>query len=247
MTVSICMATYNGEKFVARQIETILPQLSASDEVIIVDDCSTDRTVETIKRFNDPRLALHANERSRREIYSFSKAIDLAKGGVIFLADQDDVWIDGRLALMERRLREANALLVTGNFDWMDEHERPLSMTSEGVRAEASQHHLQNIIDIFIGKTNYFGCAMAFRRELVSLITPIPDYVESHDLWIALAANLVRSNLHLDEKTLHKRRHDKNATRSNRGLFLKLKSRAIFAQSLIDLQRRRTRLNNHRI
>src|SRR4051812_45092837 len=101
MTISVCMATFNGEKYVARQLESIFGQLSSSDELVIVDDCSTDGTVETIKCFNDPRLILHINERNRREVYSFSRAIQLAKGGMIFMADQDDVWIDGRLAMME--------------------------------------------------------------------------------------------------------------------------------------------------
>jgi glycosyltransferase involved in cell wall biosynthesis len=239
-TISVCMATYNGEKYVVRQLETILAQLSARDEVVVVDDCSTDRTVGMIQGLNDPRLNVWPNERNRREVYSFGRAIELAKGDVIFLADQDDIWSPGRVALMENSLRDSGALLVTSNFEWMDEHEQPLLVSFDGVYAENSRRHLKNIADIFVGKTNYFGCAMAFRRELVPLITPIPAYVESHDLWIALAANFAGSNLHLDEKTLRKRRHADNTTStvSSRSFYLKLKARAIFVQSLIDIYRR---------
>jgi glycosyltransferase involved in cell wall biosynthesis len=246
MTISVCMATYNGEKYVARQLETIFGQLSSSDELVIVDDCSTDKTVEIIKCFQDPRLILHTNERNRREVYSFSRAIQLAKGGMIFMADQDDAWIDGRLAMMESRLRESDVFLLTSNFHLMNEHEQPLPMPFDGVRAEGSRNHFQKIADIFIGKTNYVGCAMAFRRELVPLITPIPDYVESHDVWIALAANLIGSHLHIDEKTLHKRQHSNNTTQFNRSLYPKLKARAIFTRSLIELQRRRRGLSRGR-
>ena len=246
MTISVCMATYNGEKYVARQLETILAELSPGDEVVIVDDCSTDGTVRVIQGLNDPRLKLWSNERNRREVYSFGRAIELAKGEVIFLADQDDIWPPGRVELMVQGLRKSGALLVTSNFDWVDENEQPVFIAFDGVHAEASRRHLQNIADIFIGKTNYFGCAMAFRRELVPLITPIPAYVESHDLWIALAANVAGSNLHLDDKTLHKRRHANNATTtvSTRSLYLKLRSRAIFVQSLIDIYRRRHKLGH---
>jgi hypothetical protein len=128
----------------------------------------------------------------------------------------------------------------------MDADERPLAVSFDGVSSENSARHLKNIIDIFIGKTNYFGCAMAFKRELVSLIVPIPSYVESHDLWIALAANQLGSNLHIDDKTQRKRRHDSNTTStvSSRALFLKLRSRLIFARSMIDLSTRIRQINS---
>jgi glycosyltransferase involved in cell wall biosynthesis len=238
MGITVCIATYNGEKYIARQLQSILDQLSAADEVIVVDDCSDDGTVEAIERLGDPRITVHSNDRNRREVYSFSRAISLARHRTIFLADQDDVWLPGRVALMKDAL--SNAALVTTNFDWMDQDERPIAVPFDGVLASDSSRHLKNIVDIFLGKTNYFGCAMAFRRELVPLVIPIPDYVESHDLWIALAANLVGSNVHLDAKTLHKRRHGNNATSttSSRGLWLKLRARAIFALNLLDLWKR---------
>jgi glycosyltransferase involved in cell wall biosynthesis len=243
MAVSVCMATYNGENYVIRQLQSILEQLSAGDEIIVVDDCSTDGTVATIKRLGDPRIAVHINDRNRREVYSFSRAISLARNETIFLSDQDDVWLPGRVALMNDALRDA--ALVTTNFEWMDQDERPLHVAFDGVRSEDSSRHLKNIADIFLGKTNYFGCAMAFRRELAPLIEPIPDYVESHDLWIALAANLIGSNIHLDAKTLRKRRHGSNATStvSSRNLAKKLMARVIFARSLLDLQTSRRKLD----
>jgi glycosyltransferase involved in cell wall biosynthesis len=240
MTVSVCMATYQGERYVERQLRSILEQLGASDEVVVVDDCSTDRTVELIENFNDPRVVVYRNPVNRREVYSFGRAIEIARGDIVFLADQDDVWLPGRVQLMINRLQESAAALITTNFEWMDACERPLDVAFAGVSSTASARHFRNIADIFIGKTNYFGCAMAFRRELVPIIAPIPAYVESHDLWIALAANQLGSNLHIDDKTLRKRRHGNNTTStvSDRSLFLKLRSRLIFARSLIDLSAR---------
>jgi glycosyltransferase involved in cell wall biosynthesis len=240
---SVCMATFNGEKYVARQLESILEQLAANDEVIVVDDCSTDGTVKAVERLNDPRIAVHINDRNRREVCSFSRAISLAQRRYIFLSDQDDVWLPGRVALIRKALQ--TALLATTNFEWIDQDERPLRVYCDGVLSRDSSRHFKNIADIFVGKTNYFGCAMAFRRALVPLIVPIPKYVESHDLWIALAANLIRSNVHLDEKTLRKRRHGNNATStiSARSLALKLRARTIFARSLLDLWKRSGRID----
>jgi glycosyltransferase involved in cell wall biosynthesis len=246
MTVSVCMATYQGERHVERQLRSILEQLDASDEVIVVDDCSTDRTVELIENLSDPRISVFRNQINRREVYSFGRAIEIATGDIVFLSDQDDVWLPGRVRLMIDRLRESNAALVTSNFEWIDDSERPLDVAFDGVSSVASAHHLRNIADIFIGKTNYFGCAMAFRREIVPLIVPIPSYVESHDLWIALAANQIGSNLHVDDRTLRKRRHGNNATStvSSRSLLPKLRSRWIFVRSLIDLSMRRRQIKS---
>ena len=239
---SVCMATFNGERYVGRQLESILEQLSADDEVIVVDDRSTDGTVEAVRRLNDPRIAVHLNDRNRREVYSFSRAISLARHRHIFLSDQDDIWLPGRVALMKQALRTAS--LVTTNFEWIDQEERPLDVAYDGVLPQDSSRYFKNIAGIFIGKTSYFGCAMAFRRSLMPLIVPIPDYVESHDCWIALAANLIGSNIHLGERTLRKRRHGNNATStiSSRSLALKLRARAIFARSLLDLRNRSRRI-----
>jgi glycosyltransferase involved in cell wall biosynthesis len=244
MSVSVCMATYNGEKYLSRQLRSILEQLADDDEVIVVDDCSTDGTVEAVKRLGDRRIAVHVNDRNRGEVFSFGQAIRLARNDFLFLSDQDDIWIPGRVSLMQRRLVEAGASVVSSNFEWITASEEPIDVPYGGVASRDSRRHLKNIIDIFIGKTNYFGCAMAFRREFVEVVAPIPSFVESHDLWIALASNLARSNVHVDEKTLLKRKHANNATStvSSRSLYRKLRSRVVFALSLVVLYARRQRL-----
>src|ERR1700759_2657985 len=100
MTISVCMATYQGQDYVERQLRSIVEQLGSDDEVIVVDDCSRDRTVEVIEAVADSRVAVYRNPVNRREVYSFGRAIELARGDVIFLADQDDVWMPGRVELM---------------------------------------------------------------------------------------------------------------------------------------------------
>jgi glycosyltransferase involved in cell wall biosynthesis len=233
------MATYNGERFLHAQMRSILDQLSPLDEIIVVDDCSTDETRGLVGSFCDPRIRLFINDRRRREVYSFGRAIGLSCNAHIFLADQDDVWLPGRVGRMSTALERA--ALVTTNFEGIDADGNPLSVAVDGVHADASGKFFKNLAGIFIGKTSYFGCALAFRRDLVPLILPIPAYVESHDLWIAMAANLIGSNLHLEDPSLLKRRHDGNATGtvSGRSLVAKLWSRAVFARALLELLGRR--------
>jgi glycosyltransferase involved in cell wall biosynthesis len=239
--ISVCMATYDGEPYVVAQLRSILDQLAEDDEVIVVDDCSRDGTLNAVRGLEDPRIRVYVNERNRREVFTFGRAIELATRDVVFLSDQDDIWTPGRVNLMCRCLRESGADLVTSNFVWMDANENPLEVKFNGVSSKSSRSYLRNIVDIFIGKTNYFGCAMAFRKSLVPFIIPIPHYVESHDLWIALAANIKRSNLHIDDSTFRKRRHGQNATHtvSRRSLYLKLRSRIIFAESMLLLYARK--------
>src|SRR3954463_11970523 len=80
MTVSVCMATYQGERYVERQLRSILEQLGANDEVVVVDDCSRDRTVEVIESVADPRIKVFRNPVNRREVYSFGRAIEISTG-----------------------------------------------------------------------------------------------------------------------------------------------------------------------
>ena len=90
--VSVCIATYNGEKYLRQQIESILPQLSKEDEIVISDDCSTDRTVEILKVFNDERIKIFVNESNLGVVENFENAIKQSIGEYVFLSDQDDVW-----------------------------------------------------------------------------------------------------------------------------------------------------------
>lgn len=242
MSVSVCMATYNGEKYVRRQLVSILEQLTDDDEVVLVDDCSTDATIATVAQIGDRRISVHVNDRNRGEVFSFGRALLLAKNDFLFLSDQDDIWMPGRVSLMQQRLVECGVDVIASNFRWISATGEPVDVQYDGVDARHSKKHFANIVDIFMGKTNYFGCAMALRREFVPMVVPIPSFVESHDLWIALAGNLAGSNVHIDESTLLKRRHDKNVTStiSSRSLFRKLRSRVVFATSLAVLLSRRS-------
>lgn len=236
MNISVCMATYNGEKYIVEQMTSILQQLTHDDEVIVIDDSSNDNTLKILKDLNDPRIKIYLNDRTRSHVFSFGRAISLAKNDIVFMSDQDDIWIKDRVSLMVKKLLDTGSLLVSSNFEFIDMNGEKMYYPVDGVKSSNSSKHFKNILDIFVGKTNYYGCAMAFRKDMVRLILPIPSFVESHDLWISLASNLMGSNAHLDEKTLKKRVHNNNAASTlKRGLLPKLWSRVIFMISIIVL------------
>ncbi|RTZ07235.1 glycosyltransferase [Flavobacterium sp. GSP27] len=235
MSISVCLASYNGAKFIELQLESIIKQLHHDDEIIIVDDCSSDNTLEIIMSINDERVKIFLNEINRGHVFSFGRSISLATKDIIFMSDQDDIWIDGRVALMKSKLVNSDAMLVSTNSNFVDSKGGKIDFNIDGVDSKFSDKNLSNIIDILKGKENYYGCAMALKKELKALILPIPDYVESHDLWIATAANIIKSNLHCDEVTLNRRVHGANASIVKRKLYLKLWSRIIFLRSILQL------------
>ena len=121
MNISVCMTTYNGERYVAEQITSILEELKSDDEVIVVDDCSKDGTVKILQDLNDLRIKIYVNDRNKGINVSFERAIYLANNDYIFLSDQDDIWIKGRVSLMVKKLIETSTLLVSSNFDFQKE------------------------------------------------------------------------------------------------------------------------------
>lgn len=233
--VSVCIATYNGSKFIQDQLDSILSQLGPEDEVIIVDDCSTDNTVEIIYSYSDPRIKLIKNEVNLGHTKTFSKALSLVNNEIIFFSDQDDIWIDDRVNIMKSVFFDPKVLLVTANSTFINQSGMEIDFPIDGVKESTSYNYLSNIFDIFIGKTNYYGCCMAFRKSLLKITFPIPSYVESHDLWFALASNILGRNRHLDFISLKRRIHGANSSVLKRNLSKKIYSRVIFFISIINI------------
>jgi glycosyltransferase involved in cell wall biosynthesis len=236
--ISVCMATYNGTVYLDEQITSILRQLAPEDEVIVVDDCSTDGTVSMLESRQDPRISVYVNDRNCGHVFSFARAISLARHPIILLSDQDDRWVSGRALQLVEALENSNALVVTSNSNYIDGLGKPINWPVPLLRGKDSNRHIWNILGIFLGVASYYGCAMAFRKEIVNLILPMPRVASSHDLWIALASNLIGSNLHLDVVLLTRRIHGRNLTTSRRSIVRKLHIRWLHLLSLIVLASR---------
>jgi glycosyltransferase involved in cell wall biosynthesis len=180
------MATRNGEKFIKEQLASILSQLGPGDEVVISDDSSTDATVAIINSFADPRIRLLENNTFYNPIFNAENSLRQAKGEIIVLADQDDVWLDGKLRLVRERLGRAagrvRLLMMDGEI--IDEHGAVLAgsiFDSIGVRGGV----LRNIYD-----NKYVGCCLAFTRELLEIAFPFPRRIPMHDMWLGILAEL---------------------------------------------------------
>jgi glycosyltransferase involved in cell wall biosynthesis len=244
MKVSVCLAAYNGSLYILEQVDSILKQLDANDELIIVDDASSDSTLMIIESLRDPRIKIIKNIRNIGHVKSFEKALIIARNDYIFLSDQDDVWLADRVKTILASFSNREGVLVTSNFS-LFEAEASLNFNKKNyVSSKESKNYIGNVFKIFMGRINYYGCTMALDQKLLRLVLPFPNYIESHDIWIALVANLMGSNLHLDEITLLRRIHDNNVTKNNRSILLKLRSRVIFFVALIHASLRLFKLKN---
>jgi glycosyltransferase involved in cell wall biosynthesis len=213
------MATYNGGKYLTRQLDSILSQIKSKDEVVIVDDCSTDDTVEIIKNYNCNNIKLFLNDRNQGHVKSFEKAIGLASNDIILLSDQDDVWLPERLNKLIDKCYVKKMALLTSNFGLIDENDLSLPDPKHKLREIDSNLHIRNIFNIYLGKRPYFGCAMIFRRDLLDIAFPFPAWVEGHDVWLALCSNALKSNFHIELKTINRRLHSSNLTSLSRRPF----------------------------
>jgi glycosyltransferase involved in cell wall biosynthesis len=247
VNISVCIATYNGAHFIKEQIDSIIAQLEEQDEVIIIDDCSKDNTFVILKSFSDSRLKILKNDSNIGVNSTFEKAIILAKNDIIFMSDQDDIWIEGRYALLKNSIIKNNCLLVSANSQFINNTGKPILVKMASLSSKNSLRYCKNIFDIFTGTAGYYGCTMVFDKKLREVILPFPKIIESHDLWIAKAANILKSNQHLDTPTLNRRIHGNNASVIKRSTLLKLKSRIIFAISIVILIKRVFLLNNNSI
>ena len=102
--ISVCIATYNGEKYIREQLDSILPQLGLDDEVIISDDSSTDNTLKIIEEYNDCRIKIFSNNKFYSPILNFENALKKAQGDFIFLSDQDDIWKSNKVEVVMKYL-----------------------------------------------------------------------------------------------------------------------------------------------
>lgn len=225
------MATYRGTRFVGEQIASILKELGPDDELVVVDDASPDETADVIAKIADPRIRLVRSPSNKGYVRTFEEAVRLSKGKFVFLSDQDDVWIQGRLEKMLEALDTHK--VVASNFDVLGGGPRPWIPP---LRSSDSRRHLANLFAILIGYRAYYGCAMAFRRDAIPLFTPIPGYVrESHDLWLAICGNVAGSIAHLDDATVYRRLHDENQTPAGwRSLSKIIRARLMLVRLIVE-------------
>lgn len=203
--VSVCMAVYNGEPYIKEQIQSVISELQDDDELLIRDDCSTDLTAKVIAEFEqDKRVIFRKNAKKLGIVKNFESTIQEAKGKYIFLCDQDDVWLPGKVESCVAELQKH--LLIVTDCKVVDQHLNVLYPSFFDLR-RSGKGFVKNI-----WKNSYLGCCMAFDRELLSVCLPIPANIPMHDMWLGLLAEANGSVLFMSKKFSFYRRHQSAAS-----------------------------------
>ena len=203
LTISVCMATFNGGRYIERQLESILPQLKRGDELLVSDDGSTDNTLSVLKKFEKDLRVVNVLKVGG-VVKNFEKVLSYSTNQIIVLCDQDDVWLPGRLDKIRKKL-------VSTDFLFMNGHVVDELLVDSGVDVLGYVGFRGGFVNTFMA-TKYVGCCLAFRRSILSIALPFPRNIKWHDWYISLIAELLyRCEVDVD-KTILFRRHQSNAS-----------------------------------
>lgn len=204
--VSVAMATYNGEKYIKEQIDSILSQLDNKDELIISDDGSNDETLKIINSYQDNRIKL-INGPHKGVKQNFANAIKECTGKYIFLSDQDDIWDMKKIEKVLNIFNQKKCLCVVHDCIVFDSDSKETIYESFYKFRNSKKGIIRNI-----WKNSYIGCCMAFDSKMKKYILPIPNNIEMHDQWIGILCEKKGESIFIDDKLIRYRRHNGNVS-----------------------------------
>lgn len=229
--VSVLLASYNGEKYIREQIESILTDLEDDDELIVSDDGSVDLTLNIVSEFTDRRIKVVEGPH-KGFVNNFINAFKNSKNAIIFFCDQDDIWVRGKRNKVVNAFSEGinlvkhDAVIVDENLNVLE--------NSYNKKRGANTSYLKN----FFCNT-FTGCCMAIRREWLEKVVPIPDNIY-HDWWIGLLSCRYKCVKIIDDKLILYRRHGNNVSPMKpNSFFYRLRQRLYVLRKLIRFKVRR--------
>ena len=207
LRISVCLATYNGEKYIREQLDSVLNQLGETDEVVVSDDNSTDSTLDIVRSYRDERIRIFVNNGPRGYSRNFENAILHAKNDILFLCDQDDVWTPDKKQVMLAALEEGYDLVVS-DAEVVDAALNTIQASHFDV------YGVKTGFWVNWAKTRYIGACMAFRRTVLLKALPFPENTRicAHDYWLTVVSEMYFSTALVSKPLLKYRRHGANAS-----------------------------------
>lgn len=253
--VSVVLCTYNGERYLPKQLDSLIGQHRLPDELLVQDDRSVDATVAIVREFAGRApfpVRLHVNERRLGVVHNFGVAVDRCSGDYVALCDQDDVWHADKLQRLERALDElggdhrpalvhsdlrvigAEAVTSSSFFERRGfRHEHPLPL---------AELLFQNYVT---------GCAAVFNRATLEIALPIPREASMHDWWFALIAAAAGQIRTLREPLVDYRSHATNVIGAKRTEWMAYlrpeQARQVFCRAVVQAEALGRRLDERGI
>lgn len=204
--ISVAMATYNGERFLRQQLDSILLQTCTNLEIIICDDKSTDTTYKILREYalHDSRIILFQNETNLGLVKNFEKALCLCTGDYIALADQDDIWFPEKIETLLNNIQDYD--LIHSDAMLIDENN---TIFEKSFSSYSHKNHSQSFLD-YLFSNNVTGCTALFKRSLLDGNIPLPRDVHVHDWWLAILAAKRNGVTYIHQPLIYYRQHNNN-------------------------------------
>lgn len=229
------MATYNGERYLRQQLESILSQLSPQEaEIVIADDGSTDETLQIIDSLKDSRIRVLPAEKHLGTIYNYERALQAAKGDVLFLADQDDIWLPGKVTVVFDGLKECDLVMHDAYMLCPKDSQEDVWLRF-GKLSDIRPYRSGVLRNWW--KNSFTGCCMAFRRDVLEKALSFPKNLPMHDQWLGIVAERYFRTRWIGEPLTEYRQHSSNATHignSPAGILQKIKWRVDLACAILS-------------
>lgn len=206
MRISVAMPTYNGEKYLREQLDSIYNQTMIPDEVVVVDDCSKDGTVDILREYqNKYGLKFCVNEQNLGYNKNFEKAIKLCTGDYIALSDQDDIWFPEKIEESYKTISKYPS-------------DKPALVSSFGQQVNADMRAVRHEVSGFqsgdwhLQLTRYYsqGCTLMMNRKLLEYVIPFPDDI-IYDAYIGLIASMIGNREYIGKPLMYYRLHGGNS------------------------------------
>lgn len=212
---TVVMTTYNGEKFIKAQIDSIIGQLAEDDEFIISDDGSSDGTIAIINQYvsNDSRIKLIRGPQ-KGVIKNIEYVLRFCTGDIVFIADQDDIWELTKIDTIDR--------VFALNTDIKLIMHNGVEIGNNSVLKE--QYRMKHGVFRNLIKSCYYGHRMAFRKELIEEILPFPPNCVSYDQYIGIICEVEKCGMFIEDKLTKHLIHGENWSQPL-GLFSKIRFR----------------------
>jgi glycosyltransferase involved in cell wall biosynthesis len=228
--LSVAMCTYNGEKYIGEQLDSIINQTIKVNEIIICDDCSSDGTLGILNDYQESYpdlIKVIINEKNMGYVKNFEKSISNCTGELIFLSDQDDVWMPDKVEKISNKFHSDSSItciftdakvvgknLVESKGELWDQvgftKEQRKEFTNEGALIQLIKRNVAT------------GATMAFKCSMIKNIIPIPEKIV-HDAWIAFICSLHGKTQVVDEPLILYRQHEGQQIGSSTDIFFKIK------------------------
>lgn len=217
MKISIAMTTYNGAKYIKQQLDSLISQVRKADEVIIIDDCSSDGTDFIVESFLETKQLQNwyftKNEHRLGYINNFNKAIGKCTGDVILLCDQDDIWEQNKISYMEEVfLHNSYIKVLASSVVFVDEQGDEIDKNFPIYDFKCvSTGELRKIdVNQIFEKNCFPGCSIAIRKELALKYLEEQGGDIEHDWALCLFGAVDESFYWLNDKLIRYRIHNEN-------------------------------------